>query len=216
MKMAQSWLAAFGFTLALSAGACNCGPEQHAVTVSSRDSLTVTSNGPVRRIGFVNGLTETLVLPSAFQFVFSTIGGSASGEGIALSFSGTDPKSNELVSLTLALPVALRRGDEYVVGATFNVDPGVSSDPQLWGARDLQQSTQAEAAFTVSSYSFPPPQYNTSFRAVTSRGTIRVAERNAGLLELELNLTFVDASGKTVVVTGRVQANSESFPASCN
>lgn len=209
-------MAAIALTMTFATTGCLCGAdEEHAVTVSSPDSLTVTRDGAARRIEVVTRLDQTQVSPPTFEFVFNTIEGSTSGEGIALSLSGTDPTSNELVILVLALPVSLRRGDEYAVGATFTVDAGMSSDPRLWGPRDLQQSNQAEAAFTVATYSFPPPQYNAVCRAVSSSGTIRVTQRQSGWVELSLNLSFADAAGKTTTVTGRAQANSERFTPPC-
>jgi hypothetical protein len=202
--------------MTLATTGCLCGAdEEHAVTVSSPGSLTVTRDGTARQVEFVTRLDETQVSPSTFQFVFNTIEGSTSGEGVALSLSGTDPTSNELVILVLGLPVSLRPGDEYSVGATFPVDPGVSSDPRLWGERDLQQSNRAEVAFTTATYSFPPPQYTVSYRAVTSSGTIRVTQRQRGWVELSVSLSLADATGKTTTVTGRVQANSERFTPPC-
>jgi len=216
MHTARRWLAAIGLVTTLAMTGCLCGADEgHAVTVSAPDALTVTRDGVARKVEVVTRLTEPEASPTTFQFVFNAVEGSTNGEGVALSLSGADATSDELVILTLALPVALRRGDEYPVGATFTVDPGLTPDPRLWGAYDLRQPDEAEAAFTIASYSFPPPQFTVNFRAATSTGTIRVTQRQRGSVELSLNLSFTDASGKTTTVTGRAQANSERFTAPC-
>jgi hypothetical protein len=216
MHTPRWWLPVVGLAATLAMSGCLCGAdEQRAVTVSSPDSLTVVGDGATRRIEVVTRLTEPEVSRSTFDFVFNTVERSAGGEGIALSLSGTDPASNELVVLVLALPVSLQRGEAYPVGATFAVEPGVSSDPRLWGPHDLRQPAQAEVAFTVAAYSFPPPQYTVRFRAVTSTGTIRVTQRQRGWVELSLDLSLADATGRARTVTGRVQANSERYTPPC-
>jgi len=200
----------------LATTGCLCGAdEERAVTISAPDSLAVARDGETRRVGSVSRLTEFDGDPSAFQYVFATIEGATTGEGVVLSLSGMDTASNEIVIVALALPVSLRRGEEYPVGATFNVDPGLTPDPRLSGAYDLQQPNQAEAALTIATYSFPPPQYTVGFRAVTASGTVRVTERERGRVELSLNLSFADAAGRTVGLTGRAQANTERYTPPC-
>jgi hypothetical protein len=202
--------------LATTAGITGCcgAEEQHAVTVSAPGFLSVTRDGVTRQIESVFRITDPPTPPATFDFIFNTLEGSTSGEGIALTVGGNDPVSDELVSLTLALPVTLRSGDQYPVGATFSTDPGVN-DARLIGQYDLQQPNQAEAAFTISTYTFPPGVYNATFRATTSTGTIRVTQRERGRVELTLNLSFTDAAGKTVTVTGPMQAVTESVTPPC-
>ena len=209
------WLGAFAFATTIAITGCCGAEEERAVTVWAPDSLTVIGDGVTRRIASVIRLTEPPASPSTFQFVYNTIEGSTSGEGIALSLSGNDPVSDELVIFTLALPVSLRKGDEYSVGATFTVEPGFTSDPRMWGPHDLQQSTQAEVAFTVATYTFPPGVFNTTFVAETSTGTIRVTERERGRVELLVDLSFADANGKTTTVIGRVHASTEKITRPC-
>ena len=200
----------------MAATGCLCGAdEERAVTISSSDSLTVTRDGVTRKIGVVYRLTAPPASLSTFEFVFNTIEGSTSGDGIVLSLSGNDPVSDELVILAVALPVSLRRGEEYPVGATFTVDAGIDPDPRSTGPYALRQPNRAEAALTIASYSFPPPQFTTRFRAVTSSGTVRVTARERGRVELSLNLSLVDAAGRTTTVTGRAQANSERYTPPC-
>jgi len=208
------WLAGFALATTFATTGC-CGSEQQAVTVSAPDSISVTRNGTTRNVEIVTRLDETQSSRSSFDFVYNTIEGSRSGEGIALTLSGIDPVSDEVVLLVLALPVSLRDGDEYPVGATFPVDAGVPSDPRFWGPHDLQQPTQAETAFTIASYTFPPGVYNSTYRAATSAGTIRITDRENGWVQMTLNLSFIDASGATATVTGEVQVNSEEYSAPC-
>jgi hypothetical protein len=211
--------AALGAAAIVAMSGCSslCGArEQRAVTLGAGiTGLTVVRDGTTRRVEVVTRLTEPLTNPSTFDFVFNTIEGSRSGEGVALSLSGNDPVSDELVALTLALPVSLRSGDEYAVGSTFTIEVGLDSDPRSWGPHDLKQSNQAEAAFTIAKYSFPPPTFTVNFRAVTSTGTIRVTDRDDGSVEFTLNLSFTDANGKTTLVTGNVQGVTERYTPPC-
>ena len=170
-----------------------------------------------RQIQYVTfRLTEPPASHDAFEFVFSTLEGSTSGEGVALTFTGTDALTQEVVTIVLALPVALREGDQYPVGSTFSVEVGSAAETRLWGAHDLAQSNQADVAFVVSTYSFPPPVHTPNFRAVSSTGTIRVMNRTEGHVQLDLNLSFTDANGSVRTVTGDAEANTVKSAALCN
>ena len=216
MHLTRAWLTGFALAATLAMSGCLCGAdEERAVTVSSIDSLVVARDGPVRRVGVVTRLTEAEASAPRFAFVFNTLEGSSGGEGIALTLSGLDPATDEVVLLVLALPVSLRRGDTYVVGATFSVDAGVPSEPRLWGPHDLQQPNQAEAAFTIARYTFPPGEYRTTFRAASTSGTVRVTDRRDGSVALQLDLTLTDDAGKTTTLSGRAQANSERYTPPC-
>jgi hypothetical protein len=216
MQTARRWLTGLGLATTLVMSGCLCGADEvHAVTVSAPDSLVVVANDATRKIEVVTRLTENEASPAAFRFVYNTIEGSAGGEGVALTLSGLDPATNETVLLVLALPVSLRRGEEYQVGGTFTVDAGFGVAPRAWGPYDLQQPNRAEAAFTTAAYQFPPGRYDTTFRAATSTGTVRITNRRDGWLEMALDLRFTDATGRTRTVTGRAQANSESYAPPC-
>ncbi|MFL5555535.1 MAG: hypothetical protein ACJ78D_07040 [Gemmatimonadaceae bacterium] len=209
-------LTVLGFATTLAINGCCGNKEQHAVTISTgTDALTVTRDGVARKVASVVRATTPPTSPPTFEFVYNTLQGNTIGDGIALSVSGDDPVTGELVTLSLALPMSLQLGEQYTVGATYTVEPGVPNAPGVFGAYDLNQPNQAESAFSVSTYTFPPGVYNTSFSAVASSGTIQVVERERGRLGLSLNLTFTDAGGKTVTVTGRVQAVTERFIPPC-
>jgi hypothetical protein len=195
---------------------CNlCGPEQHAITTSA--NLTMGGDIATRQIQYATyRLTEPPASRDVFQFVFNTLEGARNGEGVALTLSGTDAVTQEIVTLVLALPVALRQGDEYSIGSTFSVEVGSITESKLWGAHDLAESNKADVAFVVATYSFPPPVYTANFRAVTSTGTIRVTDRTGGHVQLALNLSFTDANGAVRTVTGDGRADTEKFAATCS
>ena len=213
----MKWLSAFVVFAAIANTGCSaCGPEQHAITTSA-NALMMGGDIPTRQIQYVTyRLTEPPATHAAFQFVFNTLEGSTSGEGVAVTLTGTDAVTQEVVWLVLALPVSLRQGDNYSVGATFSVEVGSIAESKLWGAHDLADPTKADVAFVVSTYSFPPPVYTPNFRAVSSTGTIRVTGRTQGHVQLDLNLSFTDAAGNVRTVTGDAQANTEKFAALCN
>ena len=212
-------IGALGFAATIAISGCNyCGAdEQHSISVGSTggEGLTVVRDGATRKIDVVSSLSSPPAERSRFDFVFNTIEGSRSGEGIALTFSGPDPVTDEGIAVTVALPVSLGDGDLYPVGSTFTIDPGLDSDPRSYGPHDLKQSNQAEAAFLISKYSFPPPTFAVNFRAVTSTGTVRVTDRENGRVELTLNLNFTDANSKTALVTGRVQVVTQKYTPPC-
>jgi hypothetical protein len=213
----MKWLPAFVVAATIANIGCNyCGPEQHAITTSA-NTLTLGGDFGTRQIQFVTyRLTEPPASHDAFQFVFNTLEGSANGEGVALTLSGTDAITQEIVTIVLALPVSLREDDEYSVGGTFSVEVGSPAETRLWGAHDLLESNKADVAFVVATYSFPPPVYTSNFRAVASTGAIRVVNRTRGHVQLDLNLTFTDATSNLRTVTGDAEANTEKSAALCN
>jgi hypothetical protein len=216
MKITRWLIPVFAVTTGSATNGCSlCGPEQHAITTSA-NTLTLGGEFGTRQIQFVNlRLTEPPASGDQMDFVFNTLEGSTSGEGVALTFSGTDAITQEIVTFTVALPVALQEGTDYTVGSTFNIEVG-STDPAMWGAHDLQQSNKADAAFVIATYSFPPPVYTPTFRAVQSSGTVHVADRSNGHVQLQLSLSFNDATGKTRTVTGNAEANTEKSAATCS
>ena len=213
----MNWLTAFVLAATIALNGCNaCGPEQHAITTGA-NALMMGGDIPTRQIQFATyRLTEPPARHDEFQFLFNTLEGSTNGEGVAFTISGTDATTQQVVWLVLALPVSLHQGDEYSVGSTFSIDVGSPAQTGFWGAHDLANSNQADVAFVVSTYSFPPPVYTANFTAVSSTGTIRVVNRTDSHVELDLNLTFTDANGNVRTVTGDARANAESFPALCN
>jgi hypothetical protein len=212
----MNWLS--GFLLAATIGiiGCNwCGPEQHAITTGS-SALIMGGDIAAREVQYVTyRLTEPPATHEAFQFVFSTLEGMSNGEGVALTFSGTDAVTQEVVTLVLALPVSLREGDQYPVGTTFSIDVTSPARTNFWGAHDLVDPIRADVAFVVATYSFPP-KYTPNFTAVSSTGTVRVVNRTSGHVQLDLNLTFTDAAGSVRTMTGDAQANTEKSAALCN
>ena len=201
----------------LATNACVCGAEdQLSVSLFAPDPVTVSRDGATRKIETIGQLTSPPLEGSRFQFVYSTLEGSSSGKGLALTFSGQDPVTDDIVILTIAVPVALRSGTEYRVGETFTIEPTIDGDPRAIGPYDLQRTDRAAAAFSVSTYVFPPGQFNIGFRAVASTGSILVAQRETGGVQLILNLIFTDANGETAVVTGRVQARTQRSSRPCD
>jgi hypothetical protein len=211
--MNRQLLAAFALPVAIAITGCCGAKEQHAINISP--GLSVTRNGVTRSVGTSARATAPPTSEAQFQFVFNTLEGSTIGDGIALSTGGNDPVTDELIIVALALPMSLREGDEYTIGNTYAVQPGVENDPGAFGAYDLQQPNQAEASFTVATYTFPPGEYNATFRAVATTGTVRVTNRERGRVELALNLTFTDAAGNTATVTGPVIASNERYTPPC-
>jgi hypothetical protein len=213
----MKWLSAFVLAATIATTGCDyCGPEQHAITTSA-NTLMMGGDIATRQIQYVTyRLTEPPASHDAFEFVFNALEGSTNGDGVALTLSGTDAITQEIVTIVLALPVSLREGDEYPVGATFSVEVGSTAETRLWGAHDLVESNKADVAFVVATYSFPPPVYTPNFRAATSTGAIRVVNRTRGHLQLQLNLSFTDAAGSVRTVIGDAQANTEKSAALCN
>jgi len=218
MKITQLWISAFVLATTVAASGCNgCGPEQHAITTTSPNNFILGLPAVSRQVQFVNRrLTEPPATHEDFQFIFNTLEGSTNGEGVAITWSGTDAGTQEVVTLVLALPVVLRDGDDYAIGSTFSVDPGTPAEEGFWGAHDLQDPNKADVAFVISTYSFPPPVFTPNFRAVTTTGTVHVIGRSRGHVQLAVDLSFTDANGNTRTLTGNAQADNEKFAALCN
>src|SRR3954463_8258231 len=99
----MKWSSALVVAATIVSSGCNlCGREQHAITTSA-NTLMLGGGIATRQIQFVNfRLTEPPALHDQFQFVFNTLEGSTSGDGVALTFSGTDAVTQEVVTLVLA------------------------------------------------------------------------------------------------------------------
>jgi hypothetical protein len=208
------------WTLALigtiAATGCHCEGEQQNVVVSSPAGLTLTADGVERHLTVpVTRLTEFHITRPAFRFLYNTLEGSNNGEGVAFGVTGTDPVTNDVVALSIALPVSFRVGDEYPIVSTYPVEATLNTDIRSWGAHDLQFSNKAEVAFTTAVYTFPPPVYTPNYRAATTSGTIRVVDRQRGRVELSLNLTFADDTGKTKALRGNVVTNTGTVDTGC-
>ena len=207
--------AAVSAVAALFAISACCGGEQHAVTVSAPDLFTVNVGSTTLETYANRQLTTPPIDPSKLDFIFSTLEGGAPGEGITLSFAGSDAApTKETIMLSLALPIALRNGDVYTVGRTFTNDPGAAGEAAAYGPYDLAQPNQAEVAFNVATYNFP--DFDVHYRATSTAGTIRVTNRQRGQLELALDLSFADANGNPATLTGRALAVNSKFRASCS
>lgn len=215
MNTRQLCAASSALVAALSMNAC-CGGEQHDVAISAPDLFTVNVGNNTLLMYSNTHLTTPPLNPSTLDFVFNTLEGSTSGEGVTLTLRGSEATSNQAMMLSLALPVALRTGDVYNVGGTFTNDPGLAGDAAAYGPYDLAQPNQAEVGFNVSTYTFPPAEYDVNYRATSSSGTVRVTQHTRGQLELMVDLSFVDATGKPATLTGRVLAIAERFDASCS
>ncbi len=177
------------------------------------DQVTVQLNNHTLFFYSNTNLTSPPVSSSKLDFIFSTLAGSTSGEGIALTFRGSEATSPQAMMLSLAVPVALHNGDVYTVGSTFANDPNVTDD--ALGQYNLAQSNQAEVAFNVSNNNFPNP-YEVTYRATSTTGTIRVTSRSGDQVELTLDLHLTDANGTVATVVGRVQAINQRMSASCS
>jgi hypothetical protein len=136
----MKWLRAFVVAATIATTGCDwCGPEQHAITTSA-NSLILGGGVSTRQIQYATyRLTEPPATHDAFEFVFNKLEGSTNGEGVALTFAGTDALTQESVTIVLALPVALREGDQYAVGSTFSVEVGA---PRIHSQAGISFPTQ--------------------------------------------------------------------------
>ena len=206
---APAWTAA-----AIAINAC-CGGEQHSIGLSAPDLLTVQVANNTLLFYSNTNVTSPPVNPSGLEFVFNTLEGSTGGEGVLITMRGSEATSNQALMLSLAAPVALYNGAVYTVGGAFSNYPN-ESDANTYGPYDLLNPSQAEVALTVSTYTFPPAHYDVNYQATTASGTIRVTNRSSEQVELTLDLSFTDATGRTASVVGRVQAVARSAKASCS
>ncbi len=212
MNFRQLSASTWGVFAAVVLNGC-CGPEQRSVHILAPDQVTVQLNNHTLFFYSNTNLTSPPVSSSKLDFIFSTLAGSTSGEGIALTFRGSEATSPQAMMLSLAVPVALHNGDVYTVGSTFANDPNVTDD--ALGQYNLAQSNQAEVAFNVSNNNFPNP-YEVTYRATSTTGTIRVTSRSGDQVELTLDLHLTDANGTVATVVGRVQAINQRMSASCS
>ena len=206
--------AAFTAATAIAMTGC-CGGEQHSIRISAPDLLTVQLGNNTLLFYSNTSLTSPPLVPSDLEFVFNTLEGSTGGEGVMISYRGSEAASNQALMLSLALPVALHNGDVYTVGGAFSNVPD-EIDANAHGPYDLLDPNKAEVALSESTYTFPPAHFDVNYRATTASGTVRVTNRSSTSVELALDLSFTDAAGRTATLVGRVQAAAERTKASCS
>src|SRR5215203_5188995 len=100
MRMVKGLALILPFAAASGGVACNfCGAdEQRAVNVGTGiDSLSVVVGGVPRKVEAVGRLIPQDIGEAEFGFVYNTIEGSRSGEGIALTLGGRDPITDDIV-----------------------------------------------------------------------------------------------------------------------
>lgn len=215
-RRALSLIVVFGAAAQLAA--CNyCGAEEEfAVTVSSVDSLTFTWSDRTLRQQTGGRVTDRETTPAGFRALHDALEGRPHGvNGVAITLSERDPATNQMVTLSIAVPAELRRGARYPVGGTYALPPGEMHGPIAWGSRTLGSPGHAEVGFNTSSYSFPPPVHTYIYLATGATGWVEVVERGRGWMHLQLSLDFTDADGRVVRVTGRVQAQAERYTPPC-
>ena len=198
--------------------ACNfCdAEEERAISISSVDSLTLTFGTQSTRMQFGSRVGNRELPPASFEPVFDAIEDpdSPPARSIVLTFDAIESASNQL-TIAIAVPEDLTRGDVYTVSGTFIAEPRLSTDPALFGTRDLQGANNAQIAFTRWRYTFPPPVNTVTYRASTATGTIRVTQRSNDYVELEVNLQVTDPVNGPASITGRVQAQTERHTPAC-
>jgi hypothetical protein len=203
--------------LSLFLGACCNLPEEYAVSASAVHELTIAwpERTAVLRMG--GRIAEGELAPARFRPMFDAIRGQAgTAAAVVITLTEQDPATNEAVSLTLALPAALRRGARYQVGGVFSSALVWRDLYQAWGTRPLQHADRAEVAFSASVYAFPPPVHTPTFVATEAEGTIDIVERGTGWFHAAVVLRLTDADGRVVNVTGTVQAQAERYSPSCS
>ena len=131
-----------------------------------------------------------------------------------LTVDAIESASTQL-TIALALPEDMTRGDVYTVNGTFTAEPRFSTDPAFFATRDLQGANNAQIAFTRWRYTFPPPVHTVTYRASAATGTIRVTQRSDDYVEVELNLQVTDPTNGPATITGRVQAQTERHTPPC-
>ena len=198
--------------------ACNfCdAEEERAISISSVDSLALTFGTQSTRMQFGSRVGNRELPSASFEPVFRAIEDPSSPptRSIILTFDAIESASNQL-TIALAVPEDLTRGDVYTVNGTFIAEPRFSTDPAWFGTRDLQGANNAQIAFTRWRYSFPPPVHTVTYRANSASGTIRVTQRSDDYVEVELNLQVMDPANGPATITGRIQAQTERHTPAC-
>lgn len=214
MRITTSFIAALSFAVS----ACNfCGAdEERAVTISSPDSLAITLDAQTRWHQFVTRVADAQINASDFDAVFDALEREgSSNRAVVVTLSGAGATPADLITIVLALPADMERGDRYTIGSVFTAQPGLSTDPGMWGTRTLISGNTAEIGFTKSTYTFPPATHTINFRALTATGTIDVVSRSNGHVELDLAIQLKDAEGKNASLSGRVQGSTERYTPPC-
>jgi hypothetical protein len=203
-------------SLAVLLGGCCKAPEEYAVSVSSVHDLTFAWSDRTVVLHMGGRISEAELFAAGFQPMYEVIRGRAgNAEAVVITLAEIEPVTNETVSLTLALPAALARGARYEVRGVFGGSMLWRDVRQAWGTRKLQQGDGAEVAFSTSAYTFPPGTHTATFVATQADGTVDIVERGTGWFHAVVALRLMDADGRVVNVSGKVQAQAESYRPPC-
>jgi hypothetical protein len=202
--------------LAVQLGACCNAPEQYAISAGAADTLTIAGPGRTTRLQLTGRISDAELGAAQFRPMYEAIRGQpVNAAAVVITVADHDEASGEFFSLTLALPADLRRGARFTVGGAFPAMVGGGNHPGTWGTRNLREAERPEVAFSTSAYTFPPPQWTNTFVALQANGTIEVVERGTGWFKVRLALVFTDEHGRTVEISGNVQAQAERHTPSC-
>jgi hypothetical protein len=143
--------------------------------------------------------------------------GSSSAQAIALTLSGgTDPNAQGMTVLTalaVVVPTPLRAGQRYTIGSAI-APPSETDMPmywQVWGARAVTRTGEADVALRVFDYQTVGMRVENDFIARVATGTIDVLRRGEDLVELRVDVTAHDATGRMLRLHGNFEVRAERY-----
>lgn len=202
--------------LMLGLGAAGCAEEQLTINVRG-DFTIVREDGSTEPLLMEGRLYEERIGRRAFNEAWAVVTrGAAPYDALALSLSSVGSGDGDpvplLAGLVIALPVPLRRGDEYPIGGAF--PPPTSDMPMYWnewGRRDLGEPGVGEVALRTFDYHTVGMIIENDFVATDAEGTIEVIERRDDWIELRVDIVGTDGAGQTVRLEGVLDIRAERF-----
>lgn len=146
---------------------------------------------------------ETGSLPD-FDEVFAVLARN-SGDGRSLQFTltGYETPPGDRIVLVLSIPTRAQQGDRLRVTGAF-APPGPWQDD--WTFRRAVAPGDTEIGFARTRATIPNPPYNYAaiYTATRATGTVDVTGRDRGRLDLRVDLTAVDETGRGYRIAGTV------------
>lgn len=213
--------AAAVLALAATLGGCGLGCEDvnriHAATGAGFGVTAVGAAGTTGAMLYGSAdytQEETGSLPD-FDEVFAVLARN-SGDARSLQFTlvGYETPPGDRIVLVLSVPTRAQQGDRFRVAGAFT-PPGPWEDE--WTFRRAVAAGETEIGFARTRATIPNPPYNYTavYTATAATGTVEVLGRDRGRLELRVDVTATDASGRGYRVAGTVNVTAGNEGEAC-
>lgn len=195
-----------------------CGGEEERTVVTWAELQVVRDDGPAEPVRLEARWPEAYAPGTEFERVWEVVAADgAPVEAVAVTLTGGGEADAEgvtlLVGMVLVVPAPIRSGESWSVTGT-RVPPGgalMPMDWSVWGGRAPQRTGEAEIALQMFDYHTLDMARENQFVATQVTGTLAALARYDEVVELEIDVDVVDASGQVASISGTLRLWGERY-----